>query len=203
MLDRSRSGIVVLPRGLDCLWTCRGVGRERIEKGRRLDMTHRGVAWLWILNLTLLTPVAFVAVDAALASQDDEEAVREASTQFYAALNALFTGNLAPMSDIWSHADDVTYMGPGGGFQIGWDQVLANWQAQAAMKLGGEVRAEDVRITVGQSLAVVHNHERGENTNVEGKHQKVSIRATNVFRKEDGRWKMIGHHTDLLPYLQN
>jgi len=28
----------------------------------------------------------------------------------------------------------------------------------------------------------------------------VSIRATNVFRKEGGQWKMIGHHTDLLPF---
>jgi hypothetical protein len=29
----------------------------------------------------------------------------------------------------------------------------------------------------------------------------VSIRATNLFRKEDGSWKMIGHQTDLLPFL--
>ena len=35
----------------------------------------------------------------------------------------------------------------------------------------------------------------------DGKPQAVSIRATNLFRKEDGTWKMIGHHTDLLPFL--
>jgi hypothetical protein len=28
-----------------------------------------------------------------------------------------------------------------------------------------------------------------------------SIRATNIFRKEDGQWKMIGHHVDLLPQM--
>jgi ketosteroid isomerase-like protein len=33
--------------------------------------------------------------------------------------------------------------------------------------------------------------------------EKVSIRATNIYRKENGQWKMIGHHTDLLPYLAN
>ena len=33
---------------------------------------------------------------------------------------------------------------------------------------------------------------------VKGKAEKVSIRVTNVFRKENGAWKVIGHHTDLL-----
>ena len=135
-------------------------------------------------------------------SSDDKQAVMQATLQFYAALNAMFTGDLGPMKEVWSHGEDVTYMGPGDGFRIGWDQVLADWETQAAMKLGGKVKPEDMHITVGQELAVVHNYEKGENTNVEGKPQQVSIRATNLFRKEDGKWKMIGHHTDLLPYLK-
>ena len=143
-----------------------------------------------------------VAVKRADASTEDEQAVRQAVAQFYAALNTMFTGELGPMKEVWSHANDVTYMGPGGGFQVGWDQVLANWEAQAAMKLGGRVEPVDMRITVGKELAVTHNYEKGENTNADGKTQTVSIRATNLFRKENGKWKMIGHHTDLLPYLK-
>jgi len=135
-------------------------------------------------------------------STEDEKAVIEAAAKFYAALNALFTGDLGPMKEIWSHADDVTYMGPGGGFHVGWDQVLANWEAQAALKLGGDVQAEDMQTTMGQDIAVTHNYERGENTNVDGKPQKVSIRATNLFRKEGGTWKMIGHHVDPLPFIK-
>jgi len=131
----------------------------------------------------------------------EEKAVRQSVEQFYAALNAMFAGDLGAMKEVWSHAEDVTYMGPGGGFQIGWDQVLADWETQAAMELGGKVTPENMHITVGQELAVVQNYEKGENTNAEGKLQQVSIRATNLFRKEDGMWKMIGHHTDLLPYL--
>ena len=100
----------------------------------------------------------------------------------------------------WSHPADVTYMGPVGGFKVGWSEVLKDWETQAAMKLGGKVEASDVRIVVGKDIAVVCNYEKGEN-NVEGKVQKVSIRATNTYRKEGGKWKMIGHHTDLLPYL--
>ena len=136
------------------------------------------------------------------AAAGDEKAVRAAAAQFYAALNRMFTGDLGPMTEVWSHADDVTYMGPGGGFQVGWPKVLENWKAQAAMKLGGSVEPADMRVTVGRDIAVTSNYENGENTNAKGERQKLSIRATNVFRKESGKWKMIGHHTDLLPYLK-
>lgn len=162
------------------------------------EMTMKGTAWL---SICVLAVMGFVGTAYLHASQDDEKAVGEAAAQFYVALNTLFTGDVGPMKDVWSHADDVTYMGPGGGLQMGWDQVLANWETQAAMKLGGQVKSENMHITVGRDIAVTSGYEMGENTNAEGKAQKVSIRATNVFRKEDGKWKMIGHHTDLLPYL--
>lgn len=134
-------------------------------------------------------------------TESDEKAVAEAASQFYAALNTMFAGDVGPMKDVWSHAADVTYMGPTGGFDVGWDQVAKSWDAQAAMKLGGRVDASDLRVTVGRDVAVTSGYEKGVNTNAKGVAETVSIRATNVFRKEDGRWKMIGHHTDLLPYL--
>jgi len=105
------------------------------------------------------------------------------------------------MTGVWSHADDVTYMGPVGGFHVGWDALRKDWETQAAMKLGGKLEATEMRITEGKDLAVVSNYEKGENTNANGEVQKVSIRATNIFRKEDGQWKMIGHHVDLLPQM--
>ncbi len=155
-----------------------------------------------LLPVLVLAVAGFWATNSTLASGDDEKAVKEATAQFYAALNAMFKGDVGPMKEVWSHADDVIYMGPGGGFQVGWDAVLANWKALAAMKLGGEVKSEDMRITVGQDIAVTHDYEKGQNLNGEGKLETVSIRATNVFRKEDGKWRMIGHHTDLLPFLK-
>lgn len=150
----------------------------------------------------LLSLVGLIHAGTALAADDDKQAVGEAAAQFYSALGAIFTGDVEPMQKVWSHADDVTYMGPGGGFRIGWEQVLADWKAQAAMKLGGEVKPKDIRITVGQDLAIVSNYEIGENVGPDGKPLKVVIRATNLFRKEDGKWEMIGHHTDTLPHLQ-
>ena len=162
-------------------------------------MRNKKTAWLSVVTLA----AAGLAANTARAAQDDEREVRQAAAQFYVALNALFTGDVKPMNQVWSHAADVTYMGPGGGFQVGWKRVLPNWQAQAARKLGGTIKPAKMQVTVGRDIAITHNFEEGENTNAENdRPQKVSIRATNVFRKENGKWKMIGHHTDLLPFLQ-
>ena len=60
-----------------------------------------------------------------------------------------------------------------------------DWEAQAAMKLGGRLEATGMPITVGRDVAVVSN-ENGENLNVKGEIQKVSIRATNLFSTHVG-----------------
>lgn len=151
----------------------------------------RRIAVIALCAFTLLP------ADRALA---DETAVRAAAGRFYAALNATFTGELAPMVEVWSHADDVTYMGPAGGLRVGWSQVLADWRAHADQKIGGEVQPKDMHVTVGRDLAVTSNLEVGSNI-VDGKPVAVTLRATNIFRQEGGHWKMIGHHTDLLPFL--
>lgn len=121
---------------------------------------------------------------------------------FYVALNTMFRGDIAPMKQVWSHAEDITYMGPMGGFEVGWPKVLASWEQQAKMNLGGKVSAERIRVIVGEHIAVAYNYERGENIGTNGRSQVVSIRATNLFRKERGAWKMIGHHTDLLSFMK-
>jgi ketosteroid isomerase-like protein len=149
-----------------------------------------------VLAIAGMLPVA-----AARAAGPDEAAVRAANEQFYQALNAMFTGDIAPMEQVWSHADDVTYMGPDGKFLVGWSDVSANWTKQAGLKLGGEIREESVQLKVGTDLATVECREVGENL-VDGKATPVSLRATNVYRKENGQWRMIGHHTDKLPFLE-
>ena len=159
---------------------------------------NKRLPWIPIL---ILAVGGLITANITLAAGKGEQDIEQAVGQFYTALNTLFTGDVGPMKEVWSHANDVSYMGPGGGFQVGWDQVLKNWEEQAAMKLGGKVEPTEMRITIGRDLAVVSDIEKGENTNAAGKVEKVSIRATNLFRKEGGKWKMSGHHTDLLPYL--
>ena len=155
----------------------------------------------WLLVVALGLIMTCPSGNAAPASGGDEQAVRDAAAKFYSALQVMFTGDAGPMKDVWSHAADVTFMGPTGELKRGWPAVLADWEAQAALKLGGDVQFDDVQVTVGQDLALTNGWERGQNVGADGKVKVVSIRATNVFRKEGGSWKMIGHHTDLLPFL--
>lgn len=153
----------------------------------------------WIRSALMAITVAMVA---APASAGDEESVTKATEQFYVALNAMFTGDVAPMEAVWSHTDDVTFMGPDGTLLTGWEQVRAGWQKQAAMKLGGHVAPESVRIILGKDLAAEFNFEKGTNTNADGKTQTVSIRSSKVFRNENGAWKLISHHADPLPFMK-
>ena len=43
-------------------------------------------------------------------------------------LAAIEAGGSAERAAVWSHADDVTYMGPDGTIRVGWDQVRASWR---------------------------------------------------------------------------
>lgn len=154
-----------------------------------------------LLSALALSFVLLLTVFPTQAAQDDDTSVKEAAMQFYAALNTMFTGDVAPMLEVWSHADDIVFMGPQGGMYVGWEEVRPQWEAQAAIKLGGKIEPHDMHIFVGEDLAVVQDYEKGENTNVQGKTVSVSLRATNVFRKESGKWKMISHQTDELSGL--
>jgi ketosteroid isomerase-like protein len=81
-----------------------------------------------------------------------EAEVRKASDQFYAALNRMFVGDLAPMVEVWSHSDDVTNMGPFGPRQEGWKQVREQFEREAKLKLGGKVVPKDVLVRVAGDL---------------------------------------------------
>ncbi|HEY1804380.1 MAG TPA: nuclear transport factor 2 family protein [Terracidiphilus sp.] len=155
----------------------------------------RRIALLAIAVAFALTTVS------ARAEGNDTAAVLAANARFYSALDKMFAGDVSSMEQVWSHADDVTYMGPTGNFQHGWSAVLKDWEGQAAQKLGGKVEPTGIQVMVGRDLAVVNDYEQGENTNAQGKVMPVKLRATNIFRKEDGQWKMVGHHTDQLSYL--
>ena len=123
--------------------------------------------------------------------------LEDATRAFYVALNDVLGGNAAPMLAVWSHADDVTYMSPFGELLVGWEPVRASWEAQADQRLGGQVEPDELRHFVSDTLGFVVGIERGS-VDVGGVATVVDIRATSMYRVEDDRWVMIGHHTDPL-----
>jgi ketosteroid isomerase-like protein len=131
-----------------------------------------------------------------------EEQIREASDRFYDAVNSMLGGDPDPMRAVWSHGDDVTYMGPFGSTKVGWAEVEDTWEHQARMHLGGRVEPVDLHVTVLGDVAYTMCVEKGEELNPDGGTVQVDHRATNIYRREDGEWKMVHHHTDLSPQLQ-
>jgi ketosteroid isomerase-like protein len=130
-----------------------------------------------------------------------QDGVRKAADGFYVALNRMFTGDAAPILAVWSHSDDVTDMGPLGNRRVGWDQVRAEFEHEAKLKLGGKVEPRDMLVRAGQELGYVVCTEHGENLGAHGKPVNIVIRSTSIFRLEAGTWKLVHHHTDLAPEL--
>ncbi len=138
----------------------------------------------------------------AVSDERNETAVRAAHDGFYAALNTMFTGDIAPMNAVWSHDADVSDQGPFGSRTVGWDAVGAHFKHEAGLKLGGKVASEDVLVRFSDDMAYTVCVEHGEHMTVDGKPVDVRFRATNIFRLQDGAWKMVHHHTDLSAPLQ-
>lgn len=123
--------------------------------------------------------------------------LEETTQAFYKALNAVLDGDAGPMLELWSHADDVTYMSPFGELLVGWEPIRDSWQKQADAHLGGRVEPAELRYFASPTLGFVVGFERGTIV-IDGETTPVDIRATSLYRVEDGRWVMIGHHTDPL-----
>jgi ketosteroid isomerase-like protein len=130
-----------------------------------------------------------------------EDEVRQASDQFYAALNRMLNGDAGPMMEVWSHSSDVTTMHPIGGREVGWEQVRVPWEQLAAICSGGQGTLRDPLIRVVGDLAYQVGTETGEAT-LAGQHVSLEQRVTNVYRREAGGWKIVHHHSDLSPAMQ-
>jgi ketosteroid isomerase-like protein len=129
-----------------------------------------------------------------------EDEVRNASAQFYAALNRMLDGDTAPLADIWSHSTAVTTMHPIGGRQAGWDEVRGSFEQVAQLASGGRAELRDQSIQVAGDVAYEVGVEQGQ-AKVAGEQFAIEQRVTNIYRREAGEWKIVHHHTDVSPAM--
>lgn len=109
-------------------------------------------------------------------------------------------GNASALSAIWAHGDDVTALHPIGGRQEGWDDTRSSFEQVGSLASGGQVQLRDQMIQVGADLAYEVGIETGEIT-LAGEQISINQRVTNIYRRENGAWKMVHHHTDLSPEM--
>ena len=132
----------------------------------------------------------------------EEQAVRTAVDQWFVALNAMLNGDPVPLSEVYSHADDVTYMGAQGSYHVGWKATYADWEEQAEKSSGGKVECFDLHVIVAGDMAVAQHYTRGQVRMPDGGTDNNNVRETSVFRKEGDAWKMIAHHADGIAYWE-
>ena len=110
-------------------------------------------------------------------------------------------GNPRPFLELWSRAGDVSLMGGVGGHQVGIDAVSKLLTA-AAETLNYETwDAETLVSSFGDELGFTVELER-LTRQIDGENDEMNLRATSVYRREDGAWRVIHRHGDNLTTVE-
>jgi ketosteroid isomerase-like protein len=125
-----------------------------------------------------------------------ENEIRSATLLFYAAFNSALNGDLDPLSAVWSHRADVSNLTVGGGRATGWNEVHTDFQNLVRQYPGGQIAPQDILVVADGDMGFSVCTESGELRSADGPMMKFNQRATNIFRLEDGKWKLIHHHAD-------
>ncbi len=113
------------------------------------------------------------------------------------ALLEFVKGNPEPMKLMFSHREDVTLANPFGPPKRGWKQVAEIMDRAASFFKDGETSFDIIAKYVTPDLAFVVEIE-WQRIKIGGR-QDVSpapLRATMIFRPEDGTWKILHRHAD-------
>jgi ketosteroid isomerase-like protein len=107
-------------------------------------------------------------------------------------------GNADVYKSLWSRRDDVTLANPFGPPVRGWEEVSARLDLAASnYRDGRDYDFENISTVTTPQLAYTVEIERIR-TRVGGSDEltAIAIRATTVFRREDGMWKVTHRHGD-------
>jgi ketosteroid isomerase-like protein len=128
------------------------------------------------------------------------EDVDELIEQYDLAVDEFLKGNPEPALELWSRRDDVTLSNPYGGVARGWEQVVeASEQAASTSRDGEFVGSEIVAKYVTPELAYIVEIEQAK-AKLGGREEitPFALRATMIFRPEEGEWKVVHRHADFI-----
>jgi ketosteroid isomerase-like protein len=110
----------------------------------------------------------------------------------------LVNGHAEAFKALWSRRDDVTLAGGlGGAIARGWPQVSERLDWVATQYVDGTRTHEVVSRYEGPDLAYVVLRETiSFKRPTDGRAMVQELRVTQVFRREDGRWRIVHRHAD-------
>lgn len=134
-----------------------------------------------------------------MVEQQATDILRPFLDQLSEALNAVANGDPEPIKALCSHTDAVSQCGFWGGVESGWAEVGERWEwvASQFVPAQGEVTSETAFLTVSGDMAygVFIERWRGRFKD-RPEPTELMIRATLIFRRDDGEWKAVHRHGD-------
>lgn len=124
--------------------------------------------------------------------------LEQAVEQDHRALNEVVKGNPELKKKMLSRRDDVTLANPVGPAARGWEQVeKAMERAVSQLREGEPLDFERISDYATADLAYTVEYERGR-MKVGGSDEMVpvSLRVTQIWRREDEGWKIVHRHAD-------
>lgn len=112
--------------------------------------------------------------------------VRTANERFYEAFSHR---DLAAMEEVWAQGPTPTCIHPGWPPVRGRDEILSSWKAVFEQDATTKVAFENPTVTLTDRMAIVVCRERVG---------AAVLVGTNVFCEEDGRWRIVHHHSSML-----
>jgi ketosteroid isomerase-like protein len=101
-----------------------------------------------------------------------------------------------------SHRDDATVLGAFGGYEKGWNDVgpRYDWASSQFKESGAKMKVEYLNSGTSGDLAFTVSIERQEEVRLGDQRKPAprALRVTQIFRKEDGAWKLLHRHADPL-----
>ena len=117
--------------------------------------------------------------------------------RYTGAADAMHNGDSALFAELWSSRDPVTLLGAAGSAISGWDNITKAQRSIASrfsngMPLDLELIAADVNGDGAYTVA----YERSSVSVAGGPAQPAFLRATQIYRRENGDWKLVLRHAD-------
>src|ERR1044072_5208257 len=126
----------------------------------------------------------------------DEQDVREANNRFYMAMNAR---DIEEMDEVWADDERAICVHPGREAIIGYERIRESWVAIFSASDSISIAAGQERIQLSDDVAWVACIETISLMIEEGL-AAAAAQATNIFRRTDGRWRMVLHHASPIPF---
>jgi ketosteroid isomerase-like protein len=115
-----------------------------------------------------------------------------------AAEQAIHNGDVEPRLALWARTDPVTLFGAklSGSNWADLEPIfrkVAGWFSDSA-----EYEFEVIAAGASGDLAYTVGYEHNR-VKVDGEPRTYTLRATHVYRRQDGRWRIVHRHADVLP----